>query len=259
MKQSSGIVVIIQARMSSSRLPGKVLAEIAGHPMLEHVVRRARKAGVGETVVVATSDDPSDDPVAAFCAANDISVERGSRDDVLDRYYGAATNQTAAAVVRLTADCPMLDPKVIDAVCREFDPARHDYVSNTLDRTYPRGLDTEVFTFDALERARNEARLGSEREHVTPYIWNHPERFRLKQVQQQQDHSSERWTVDHAQDLEFVRAVYDSIGTLDFGQDETLELLRERPELRRINQGIDGDEGYRKSLEQDRVDGPTSP
>ncbi len=254
MKSVSGIVVIIQARMSSSRLPGKVLAEIAGRPMLQHVVHRARKAGVGERVVVATSDDPSDDPVAAFCAASEITVERGSRDDVLERYYGAATNQAARAVVRLTADCPMLDPQVIDAVCGEFDPARLDYVSNTLDRTYPRGLDTEVFTFEALERARNEARLRSEREHVTPYIWKHPERFRLGQVQQQQDHASERWTVDHAQDLEFVRAVYDALGTVDFGQDEALELLRERPELRRINQGIDGNEGYLKSLEQDRVD-----
>ncbi len=247
-------VVIVQARMSSSRLPGKVLVDVAGRPMLEHVVCRAQAAGVGENVVVATSDDPSDDPVAAFCAANGISVERGSREDVLDRYHRAAANQDADAVVRLTADCPLIDPQVIEGVCRKFDPERYDYVSNTLDRTYPDGLDTEVFTFAALERARNEARLASEREHVTPYIWKHPERFRLGQVRQQADHSEERWTVDQAEDLEFVRGVYDALGILEFGQEEILELLWDRPEMRRINQGIDGNEGYLKSLEQDRVD-----
>jgi spore coat polysaccharide biosynthesis protein SpsF (cytidylyltransferase family) len=244
-------VAIAQARMSSTRLPGKCLAEIAGRPLLWHTVTRTDAAERVDAVVVATSREPSDDPIEAFCAAESIPLFRGDLDDVLDRYRGAARHSAATLVVRVTADCPLLDPLVIDTVVAAFDPAAHDYVSNTVERTYPDGLDTEVFSVAALERAWSEATRPSEREHVTPYIWKHPERFRLHQVRQPADRSAERWTVDEPRDLEFVRAVFARFDRLDFGQEDVVALLDREPELRRLNAGIPLNEGYLRSLERD--------
>lgn len=247
-------VAIIQARMSSTRLPGKVFADVCGQPLLHHVVCRARRARTPDQVVVATSDRPADDVVARFCEMSAVPCFRGSEEDVLDRYCHAARHFKAEAVVRVTADCPLLDPDVIDRVVQAFLAGDQDYVSNTLDRTYPDGLDVEVFSFAALARAWREARLPSEREHVTPYIWKHPELFRLGNVKQDEDLSDLRWTVDEPRDLEFVRAVYRWLGPRsDFGMQEVLALLREHPELGRINAGIERNEGYRWSLERDAI------
>jgi len=248
------VVAIIQARMSSTRLPGKVLADVCGQPLLHHVVCRARCARTPDQVVVATSDRPADDAVVRFCEMSSVPCFRGSEEDVLDRYYQAARHFQAETVVRLTADCPLLDPDVVDRVVRAFGEGDRDYVSNTLDRTYPDGLDVEVFSFTALARAWREARLPSEREHVTPYIWKHPELFRLGNVKQEEDLSDLRWTVDEPRDLAFVRAVYRWLGPRsDFGMKEVLALLREHPELGRINAGIERNEGYRRSLERDTI------
>jgi len=244
---------IIQARMSSTRLPGKVLLDIAGHPMLWHVVRRARKARLVDRVVVATSDRPEDDSIEAFCRQGHVDCFRGDESDVLDRFYGAARAFHAQVVVRLTADCPMLDPGVIDRVVAAYRRGGFDYVSNSVDRTYPDGLDTEVFSFVALERAWREARWTSEREHVTPYIWKHPELFRVSAVRQEVDLSAVRWTVDEVADLEFARAAYRHFGTRDFGMQEMLALLREQPRLADINAGRTVNEGYEKSLREDAL------
>jgi spore coat polysaccharide biosynthesis protein SpsF (cytidylyltransferase family) len=244
-------VAIVQARMSSTRLPGKCLADIAGQPLLWHTVTRTRAAAAVDEVLVATSRESSDDPIERFCASEGVAIFRGDLDDVLDRFRRAARFARADRIVRVTADCPVLDHDVIDAVVGVFDDEAHDYVSNTCDRTFPDGLDTEVLSAAALERAWSEATLPSEREHVTPYIWKNPDRFRLHQVRQSPDRSAERWTVDEPRDLSFIREVFARIGTLEFGQREILALLDDAPELRRINAGIELNEGYRKSLALD--------
>jgi spore coat polysaccharide biosynthesis protein SpsF len=244
-------LAIVQARMSSSRLPGKVLQPVADKPLVWHAVRRVRAAGVCQEVLVATSDQASDDALAGFCRGGGIPVFRGSLDDVLDRYYRAAESRAAAAVVRATADCPLLDPELIREVVQVFETGEYDYVSNTIERSYPDGLDTEVFSFAALERAWREATLPSEREHVTPYIWKRPHAFRVGGVRQQADHSAHRWTVDEPADLAFVRAVFRELRRIDFGRREVLELIERKPELLEINQGIRCNEGYERSLRED--------
>jgi len=244
-------VAIIQGRMSSRRLPGKILMDIEGKPLLAHVVQRAKASGVFDFVVFATTTDPTDDPVVEYCAREAIECFRGDLNDVLERYYQAARTYGAEMVTRLTADCPLLDPAVIKKVVQAFDPDRYDYVSNAIRRTYPDGLDTEVFSIAALTRARNEAKLPSEREHVTPYIHKHPDLFRIGHVTQEHDLSMLRWTVDEPQDLAFVRAVFAELGGDIFGQEEILALLARKPELQTINEGIICNEGYKKSLNDD--------
>lgn len=251
-------VAIVQARMSSSRLPGKVLADIYGRPAVWHTATRARAAEGIDEVVVATSTDASDDPVAATCREAGIPVYRGSLADVLGRFHGAAVAHRAELVVRLTADCPMLDPEITAQVCRFFDPDLHDYVSNTAVRTFPNGLDTEVFSFESLERAFREASTPLEREHVTPYMWLDPDRFRWGSVEQQEDHSSCRWTLDFPEDLEFVRAVFEGLGRLNFGQRDALQLLAERPEIERINGSIGTHMGHAELRARVRAGGERS-
>jgi spore coat polysaccharide biosynthesis protein SpsF (cytidylyltransferase family) len=246
-------VAIIQARMTSTRLPGKILADIAGKPLLYHVVSRARQARTVDLVVVATTDLPTDDPTQECCRSMDVPCFRGSEDDVLDRYYRAAEEFPAEAVVRLTADCPLLDPRTIDNVVRFFHKGGYDYVCNTMPPTYPDGLDTEVFRRESLTRAWHEARLQSEREHVTPYIWKQPGLFRIGNVANDTDYSKLRWTVDEPADLEFVRHVYAHFGaTVRFGMTEILDLLMNRPEIQAINAGFERNEGYFRSLKEDK-------
>lgn len=244
-------VAVIQARMGSSRLPGKVMADIQGQPMLQRVVERALRANRVDTVMVATSDHPADRALADYCRQQGVPCFQGSEDDVLDRFYHAARSMDAHVIVRLTADCPLLDPEVIDRVVADFQNGGADYVSNTLTCTYPDGLDTEVFHRDILEQAWRYASLKSEREHVTPYVYNHPQRFRLRNVTHEADFSELRWTVDEPQDLAFVRAVYAAFGDAHFGMGAVLQLLQEHPELGQVNSGILRNEGYLKSLRED--------
>ncbi len=247
-------VAIIQARMASTRLPGKILIDLAGRPLLHHVVARAGQAKTLDQVIVATTDSATDDETAQYCRQVSIPCFRGSEDDVLDRYYQSAKRFEADVVVRLTADCPLQDPEVIDKVVRVFNTGDYDYVSNTIDPTYPDGLDTEVFSRLALERAWQEAALKSEREHVTPYIWKHPTLFRLANVRNDIDLSKLRWTVDERQDLEFVRAVYVHLAhTPAFGMKQLLDLLDKHPELTEINAHFGRNEGYEKSLRADAL------
>jgi glutamate-1-semialdehyde 2,1-aminomutase/spore coat polysaccharide biosynthesis protein SpsF len=245
------VVAIIQARMGATRLPGKVLAEIAGRPMLWHVVNRVRIARSVDKVVVATSNRSSDDAVAEFCVQNDIEFFRGSETDVLDRFYQTAKHFNADVVVRITADCPLIDPQVVDMVVSTYLEGGYDYVTNTLRYTYPNGMDVEVFSFAALEKAWREARLPAEREHVTPYL-RASGRFRVFNVENEADLSKRnlRWTVDEPADLEFVRAVYARLGgdKQPFGLSDILELLDKEPDLMQINSGIIRNEGYYKSL-----------
>ena len=245
------IVAIVQARMSSSRLPGKTTADVAGRPLLLRVVDRVRRARSVDKVVVATTDQSSDDPIAALCQREGTQCFRGSEDDVLDRFYKAAQTSGADIVVRITADCPLIDAAVIDKVIRRFQVGDCEYASNTLRYTYPDGLDTEVFSFATLERAWREAQKPSEREHVTPYL--RAGNFRAVNIESESPvpPDTHRWTVDYAADLEFVREIYKAFPENKyFGYQDIFHLLRERPELATIQAETITNEGYYKSLYQ---------
>jgi spore coat polysaccharide biosynthesis protein SpsF (cytidylyltransferase family) len=248
----SRTVVIVQARLGSTRLPGKVLQDIGGKPMLVRVIERARAIPFVADVVVATSSEPRDAAILALAASARVEVFAGSELDVLDRFYQAARGAAAGSIVRITADCPLLDPGVSGRAVERFHRGDVDYVSNCLTQTFPDGLDTEVFSFDALERAWHDATLMSEREHVTPYIWKHPQVFRVAEVGSAVNLSGHRWTVDTEDDLEFVRGVYRRLdsGTI-FGMEEVLDLLRREPDLRRVDPGGLRNSGYARSLAEE--------
>jgi len=244
-------LALIQARMGSSRFPGKVLDDLCGRPMLWHVVNRVRRSSGVNKVVVATTDEALDDPIAQFCQTEGIGCFRGSEQDVLDRFYQAAKAHHADVVVRITADCPLIDPAVIDKVLARFGRGDCDYVCNVFRYTYPDGLDTEVFSFVALECAWREARKPAEREHVTPYL--RTDKFRTANVESETPVSpvQYRWTVDHPADLEFVRKVYEAFSkNEEFGFREVFDLLKERPDLATIQAETITNEGYYKSLYQ---------
>jgi spore coat polysaccharide biosynthesis protein SpsF len=239
---SENVVAIIQARMSSSRLPGKVLAELGHQPVLAWVVQRARRAKRVDRVVVATTTDPSDDPVAEYCLANEIAVTRGSMQDVLDRYYKSARHFKADVVVRLTGDCPFIDPEMLDDNLGAFLEAEPplDFAANRLPppftRTIPIGLDAEYCTFKALEYAWKVADEKHQREHVMPYFYEHPEKFNILHITQEPNYGHFRWTVDTPEDLELLRmiAAYFT-GRDDFSWLEVLEVVQAHPELAEIN------------------------
>jgi spore coat polysaccharide biosynthesis protein SpsF len=247
-------IAIVQARMGSTRLPGKVLAEVFGAPMLTRMVERLRGARSLVGIVIATSDAPGDGPVRALAVRLGVRVFAGSADDVLARYAGAAERFDADPIVRITADCPLIDPALIDQCVETFRTTKGcDYCS--LGGEFPDGLDTEVFSAAALSLAASEARLPSEREHVTPYIWKAPrELFHRAQVTFPEKLGHRRWTVDEPRDLDFVRAVYARLyrpGQV-FGWQEVEALLQREPDLARINAGIERNAGYRRSLERDK-------
>jgi len=236
---SPRIAAIVQTRMGSTRLPGKVLMDIGGKTMLARVVERIRRCPLVDEVVIATSTESRDDAVAQACRNTGITCVRGSESDVLDRYRQAAEESRADAAIRITSDCPLFDPALLHQVIQAFFSSHADYASNFLDRRYPRGLECEVFSRAVLERASREAKQSYEREHVTPYIFEHPELFRHAAVTNDSDLSSYRWTVDTLHDLEFVRAVYERLGQDGaFGWQDVLRLVEREPELSAINQSI---------------------
>lgn len=247
---------IIQARMGSTRLPGKVLADIAGKPMIQRVFERVKAAKLLDKVILATTREESDLPLVTLGKNLDVEVFQGSLNDVLDRYFQAARFFGVKIVVRITGDCPLVDPVLIDRAIAAYLEGDFDYVSTAYPvPTFPDGVDVEVFSFQVLEGAWRKATLKSEREHVTPYIWKNPHIFRLKSVVNPEDLSALRWTVDEERDLKFVREVYRRLEdgkTKIFGMDQVLGLLKRHPEISMINQGIRRNEGYEKSLEGDR-------
>lgn len=263
------VVAIVQARMSSSRLPGKVLLEIRGDPMLARVVARVARARSVDDVLVATTTDAVDDVIRAYCESHGINCIRGSQFDVLDRYYQAARIMRADVVVRITADCPVIDPALIDDAVNtlaghrglrvELAPAEKlSFVANRLPppwkRTYPIGLDTEVCTWAALESVWRGATEPQQREHVMPYLYEgvrltavsphlsagvSPRGFQIALLNCEADWGDYRWTVDTAEDLEFIRRVYEHFaGNDDFSWRDVLELVSNEPELMKINAGV---------------------
>jgi spore coat polysaccharide biosynthesis protein SpsF len=233
------VVAIIQARMGSTRLPGKVLKDLCGETVLARVVNRTRRATLLNEVVVATSVQPADDAIVQECGRLSVACFRGDEADVLDRYYRAAEKFSADAIVRITSDCPLIDPEVSDKTIRAFLDQHPDYASNVLQRSYPRGLDTEVMTFAALQSAQREARDPYQREHVTPFLYQHPDRFRLVSVTGDRDYSHYRWTLDTREDLEFLRAVYARRAEApDPAWQDVLRILEGEPDLAAINEHV---------------------
>lgn len=235
-------IAIIQARMGSTRLPGKVLKPLGGRSVLSQVIRRVGACPGLTEVVVATTTHAEDDAIVAESERCGVETFRGDRDDVLSRYYLAAKAHEASLVVRVTSDCPLFDPTLLGAMLAAYHAGEApDYLSNTLERRYPRGLDAEIFTFAALERAHREATKPYEREHVTPHLYQHPERFSVRQYAPGgEDHSALRWTLDTPEDFTFLSAVYDVLGPdgASFTTQDVLALLAERPELIALNSHV---------------------
>jgi spore coat polysaccharide biosynthesis protein SpsF len=239
------IVAIVQARMTSERLPGKVLMKILGKTVLWHVIKRLEKSEIIEKIVVATTENQEDIAIKKLCDEMGIDVFMGDELDVLDRYYKAAKRHNATVIIRITADCPLIDPKVVDRIIKYYleNKDKFDFVSNNHPATFPDGLDTEVFSFEALENAWKNAKKQYEREHVTPYIWDHPQKFKIGNVENDKDLSiEERWTLDYKEDFEFIKAVYENLykeGEI-FYMEDVLQLLKQKPELRDINKKYRG-------------------
>ncbi len=236
-------VIIVQARMTSTRLPGKVLQTVLGKPLLEYQIERLQRVRLANQVVIATTTNRADQPIVDLADRLAICYFRGSEPDVLSRYYEAACLYQADTIVRITSDCPLIDPTVVDRVI-QFYQEHHphlDYVSNCLQRSYPRGLDTEVFSFTALAEAFALAQTTAQREHVTPFFYQQPDRYRLATIQSPTDQSHHRWTVDTREDFELIRrilaALYPHQPT--FGWQEVLQLLDRHPDWVRLNAHVE--------------------
>lgn len=229
------VLAIVQARSSSSRFPGKVLQDLHGAPMILRQLERVARCTRLDAVVVATSVEGSDDELAATLVAQGVQVRRGPLADVFGRFGGVIDEFEPSSVVRLTADCPLTDPAVIDDVVGLHTVSGSDYTSNVIERTFPHGLDAECFTVDAFRRLQAGPLDGPEREHVTLGFYRRPNDFSLASLTQAPDHSDERWTVDYPADLDFVRSVYAALYDSDpnFSQSDVLRLVSQRPDLRR--------------------------
>lgn len=243
--------------MSSTRLPGKVLKPILGKPMLLHIVERVRKVKGVNDVVIATLHKKTDDVIRKLCKVNRIECFSGSESDVLDRFYRAAKKYHADVVLRITGDCPLVDPNLMNRALTLFlESGQYDHLgvatgAGTANQEfdgscYPDGLDTEIFSFSTLEAAWREAKDPLEREHVTPFIWKRPERFRVGSYKSDIDYSGMRWTVDNQEDLELIEAIYGNLYPKkpDFGLEDVLDFLQRNPDLLKKNSHFIGSERY---------------
>jgi len=231
------VLCVLQARVSSTRLPGKVLKPILGQPMLARQIERVRRASAIDGLTVATSDQPSDDAIAELCTSLGVACFRGSLADVLDRFYRAAQPHRPRHLMRLTGDCPLTDPTVLDALIELHLAGGYDYSSNVIRRTYPDGLDAEVFTYPLLERAWREARTPREREHVTPFMYETGLDIKHGSLEDATNRSAMRWTVDYPEDYDFACRVFEALYPLDpaFGAADVHRLLLAHPEIAAIN------------------------
>ena len=246
-------IAIIQARMSSSRLPGKVLNLLAEKPVLDHVVRRVQQSKYINKVVVATSIDESDNLIENWCKQNNINCYRGSLNDVLDRFYQAAKIYNAKNILRITADCPAIDYEIIDEVIERHIEGGFDYYG--LKGEFPDGLDCTMISFNALSNAWENSKLDSEREHVGPYIEKHPELFKLGGYEKFKNLSHLRWTLDESNDYDFLKIIFDELYKINnyFGHELILDLLKQKPSLNMINNQIIRNEGYLNSIKNDKI------
>jgi len=249
------VSAIIQARVGSTRLPGKVLMKVMDKTILEYVVERVKKAKTLDDTIVATSVEKADLPIVNLVSKLGINVYCGSENDVLDRFYQAARLFKIEHIVRITADCPLIDPQIIDNVVNHYFESGADYCSNALDETFPDGEDVEVFSFSALSYAWKNTNLMSEREHVTPYIKKHLDKFKLENFKNKINLSNKRWTFDEEVDFKFIKTILESLYPTnpDFQMENILKFLQCNPDLENLNRGIARNEGYAKSLKEDKT------
>ena len=236
------IIIIVQARMGSTRLPGKILKTILGKPLLGYLIERLQRVSLADKIIIATTTNESDNTIVDFCQKEGVSVFRGSEEDVLSRYYLSAEENQADVVVRITSDCPLSDPKLIDSCIQFFldNTHQYDYVSNSIERTYPRGFDVEVFSSGALWKAHKLAFSASDREHVTLFMYKNPKQFRVGSIKQGKDLSEYRLTVDTPEDFELIRLILESLypKNPNFNLEDVTKILEEQPEWVKINAHI---------------------
>ncbi len=251
------IIAIVQARMGSSRLPGKVLRKIKGKTLLELYLNRVKPNQLIDKIVIATTTKSSDDIIEELAKKLGFDCFRGSESDLLDRFWQCAKKYKADVIVRLTADDPFVDYQVIDRAIKIFNENQADFVTNHFEPTYPEGLDIEVYSIGALERSWQDAKLLSEREHVFPYIQNHQSQFKIINFRQDSDYSHLRWTIDYDCDFEMTKIIYDYLYNDNpiFLQDDILSLLEKHPEIAEMNAHINRKEGVNKTKANDRVVG----
>jgi len=235
MPREANVTAIIQARMGSARLPGKVLIDIGGQSVLRRVVERVRGAARVNRVVIAATDSPADESLISECRRIGVPYFRGSELDVLDRYFHAAQHFGCEAVLRITSDCPLIAPELIDELIAAFAREQPDFACNVAPRTYPRGLDAEVFTTEALQRAWQLADAPHQREHVTPIFYERRDLFYMVAVRGDCDYSRYRWTLDTTDDLRLIRAIYQNFANREFGWRDVIALMEQHPELECIN------------------------
>ncbi|WP_413173372.1 cytidylyltransferase domain-containing protein [Anabaena azotica] len=249
------ILAILQARVSSSRLPGKVLKPILGLPMIIRQIERLQKAKLIDHLILATSDHITDNPLVELCQQINIEIFRGNLDDVLDRFYQSAKPKQPEHIVRLTGDCPLTDPYLIDKVIKFHLAGYFDYTSNAIEPTYPDGLDVEICRFPCLQLAWKQAYLPSQREHVTSFIHQQPEQFKLGSYKNNIDISELRWTVDEPLDFELVNQIYEYLYPTNpnFTTQDILDLYGKYPELKSYNTCYQRNEGFAKSLLKDQL------
>ena len=249
------VTAIIQARMASARLPGKVMKEVLGRPLLSYLIERVRCCKGIKDIVLATTLNPEDASIAIFGSSKDMNVFRGSENNVLKRFHEAATMFSANHIMRITGDCPLIDPDILYRLIEYYFAGSFDYVSNCACPTLPDGLDAEIFNFETLDHSYKHAVLPSELEHVTPYIRSHPEIFKIGNWAYHENLSHLRWTVDEPEDFEFVKQVIETLYPVNgnFRMNDILELLQQKPVLVKINKDITRNEGFLKSLEEDKT------
>ncbi|TVY07208.1 cytidylyltransferase domain-containing protein [Paenibacillus cremeus] len=232
------VVVIIQARMGSTRLPGKVMKRIADKTVLEHVVDRLKKSREVDEIVIATTPKEEDNIIAVEATRLGVKYFKGSEDDVLSRYYFAAKENNAEVIVRVTSDCPLIDAEVMDNMIRIFKTTTCDYLSNTITRTYPRGLDCEIFSFQVLETSFNKASENYQREHVTPYIYENDQLFKIEQYLDDEDNSYIRCTLDTTEDFEVIKRTLESINVNNYSYTDLLVFFRKNPHIISLNSDV---------------------
>ena len=242
--QFMNVVCIMQTRTGSTRLPNKVLKKICGKTVLEHDINRLKKANTIDKIVVATTTLEQDNIIAEIAEKSSVIYFKGSEDDVLSRYYYAAKENDADIVIRVTSDCPLIDPKIIDDMVLKFVELRGDenidYLSNKIKMTYPRGLDVEIFTFEALQRSFKEGSKAYEREHVTPYIYLNPDKFNFESYENDKDYSEFRWTLDTEEDLKLIEIIYSNLYDENklFYFEDVLKFVLDNPEISKINENV---------------------
>ncbi len=254
---SPKVLAIIQARMGSTRLPSKVFLDLAGRPVLAHVIERLRRSRLTSEFIVATTINREDLPIVGLCAEMGVRVYCGHADDPLERYYQAARLYGGEHIIRIKGDCPAIDPEIVDQAIRLHLQREADYTTNTLERTYPVGEDVEILTRQTLEQVWRNAGLRSEREHITIYIPKHPEAFKICHLKQSEDLSAKRWTIDYPEDYELMKQIFNTLYPRDpaFGMRAILDFLLEKPGLEQVNAHVPVNAGVLISMANDRPAG----